>query len=132
MDSAFLLFYSLSYFFDFRFQPLKFSLGIDLFRDVRNLVANHILDGVLVHPGLLGHRYKVLSAIMRAMLRIQLQFIANHSKTFLVSLVGQHRRFTAAAIRTSEQVLAAGLLRLLILCFDPGPSAGNGYPAVLF
>ena len=38
---AFLCFYKLFYFFDFVFQPLKFSLSINLFGDVRDLVTDH-------------------------------------------------------------------------------------------
>lgn len=62
--------YTLFYFFDFSFQPLKFSLGIDLFRDVRNLVADHILDGILVNSCLFGGCDKMLSSIMRTVLRV--------------------------------------------------------------
>lgn len=70
-------------------------------------MADHIFDGVLVNPSFLAGRYKVLSAIMGTVLRVQLQLVSNHAKAFLVSLVGHHRGFATSAIRTVEEILAA-------------------------
>lgn len=49
------LFYHLSYFADFVHQPGGIAAGVDLLGDVRDLVADHVLDGVFVHLVLLGH-----------------------------------------------------------------------------
>ena len=48
------LFYHLSYFADFVHQPGGIASGVDLLGDVRDLVADHVLDGVFVHLVLLG------------------------------------------------------------------------------
>ena len=48
------LFCHLSYFADFVHQPGGVAAGVDFLGDVRNLVANHVLDGVFVHLVLLG------------------------------------------------------------------------------
>ena len=78
------MFYKLFYFFDFIFQPLKFSLSINLFGDVRDLVTDHIFDSILINAVLLSHRYEVFTTIMWSMLRVQIQFISNHAETLLV------------------------------------------------
>ena len=48
------LFCHLSYFADFVHQPGGVAAGVDLLGDVRDLVTNHVLDGVFVHLVLLG------------------------------------------------------------------------------
>ena len=44
----------LSYFADFVHQPGGIAAGVDLLGDVRDLVADHVLDGIFVHLVLLG------------------------------------------------------------------------------
>ena len=48
------LFCHLSYFADFVHQPGGIAAGVDLLGDVRDLVTDHVLDGVFVHLVLLG------------------------------------------------------------------------------
>lgn len=72
-DFAFLHHYNiLFYFFYFCFQPIKFSLSINLFCNIRNLMTNHVLDSILIHSVFLCHRYKMFSAVMRSVFRIQI------------------------------------------------------------
>ena len=44
----------LSYFADFVHQPCGIAAGVDLLGNVRDLVTDHVLDGVFVHLVLLG------------------------------------------------------------------------------
>ena len=80
---------SLFYFLDFLPKPLKFPLGIYLLGDVGNFMADHILDGVFVYAIALGHRDKVGTAVMGAVLGVQLQFITDTLEGFLIPSIGQ-------------------------------------------
>jgi len=60
----------LQYLFDLLLQPFKLLLRIDLFGDVRNLVAHHVFDGILVHAIPFCSSDKVGATIMGSMLGI--------------------------------------------------------------
>ena len=88
------MFCHLSYFADFVHQPGGVAAGVDLLGDVRNLVADHVLDGVFVHLVLLGQGDEVHPSVMRAALedfqaaRVLLDEQAERLKELAAKLLG--------------------------------------------
>lgn len=60
----------LFYFFYFLFQPVKLPCCIYLFGNVRNLMSDHIFDGVFINAIFFCHTYKMLSSVMWSMVRV--------------------------------------------------------------
>ena len=79
-------------------------------------MSHHVLDGVLVHAVALGHRDKVGTAVVWAVVGVQLQLVPDALECFLIPGISQLEIFPVAVIGVGpvEQIGAAQCLRLLI------------------
>ena len=81
-------------------------------------MTNHIFDSVFVNTMFFSHSNKVLTPVVRSMLRIKFQFVPNHSKSLLISVIGQSRIFDPAAwIGVIKQIYASHVLSFFIVPF---------------
>ena len=117
---------TLFYFFNLFFQPLEFALGIYLLGNVGDLMADHVFDGILVHTIAFGRGDEMGTAVVRAVVRIQAEFIPDALKRLLIPGVGQSDIFLLSAIGVDpvEQVGTVQLGGLFIFCLDQGAYLG--------
>lgn len=82
----------LFYFLNFLPEPGELPAGVDLLGDVGDLVAYHVFDGVLIHAVALGHGNKVGTAVMWAVIGVQLQLVPDTLKGFAFCTCGTRRQ----------------------------------------
>lgn len=71
-------------------------------------MTDQILDRILVNTVFLRHRNKVFPAVVRAMLRVQIQLISYSAKRLLVACVGELYIFAPVPrIEPVKEILAA-------------------------
>ena len=111
-------------FFGFLSEPLKLTSGINFFGDIRDFMADQILDRILVNTVFLRHRNKVFPAVVRAMLRVQIQLISYSAKRLLVACIGELYIFAPVPrIEPVKEILAANTLGFFIFSFDNGANS---------
>ena len=90
-------------------------MGIDLFGDVGYLVTDHVFDCIFVNTGFLCGRDKVLSSVMRTMLRVKIKLVTDHLKAGLIALIAHHHSLAAALAFAVEEIWTADFFGFILM-----------------
>ena len=78
-------------------------------------MTDHVFDCIFVNTGFLCSRDKVLSSVVRTMLRVKIKLVTDHLKADLIALIAHHHSLAAALVLAVEEIWAADFFGFIVM-----------------